>query len=56
VIGHAQGNLAEQARTMHSIGALLITMGRLDAAVELLRSCLSLCHDYGMDYAEGMTL
>lgn len=48
--------LSDQASTTHSIGALLITMGRPSEAMDYLQRALKICQDSNLSYGEGMTL
>ena len=49
-------SLNEQAASLHSIGALLITMERVDDAMDYLYRSLKICQDNNVGYGEGLAL
>ena len=49
-------SLNDQAASLHSIGALLITMERVDDAMDYLYRSLKICQDNNVGYGEGLTL
>jgi len=49
-------SLNDQAASLHSIGALLITMERVDDAMDYLYRSLRICQDNNVGYGEGLTL
>jgi DNA-binding SARP family transcriptional activator len=49
-------SLNNQAASLHSIGALLITMERVDDAMDYLHRSLKICQDNNVGYGEGLTL
>jgi tetratricopeptide (TPR) repeat protein len=49
-------SLNDQAASLHSIGALLITMERVDDAMGYLYRSLKICQDNKVGYGEGLTL
>lgn len=48
--------LSDQAASTHSIGALLISMGRPRDAMDYLQRALKICQDSDLSYGEGVTL
>jgi tetratricopeptide (TPR) repeat protein len=52
----AHCSLNDQAASLHSIGALLITMGRVQDAMDYLGRGLKICQDNHVRYGEGVTL
>jgi tetratricopeptide (TPR) repeat protein len=46
----------DQAASLHSIGALLITMERVDDAMDYLYRSLRICQDNNVGYGQGLTL
>ena len=49
-------SLIDQAASLHSIGALLVTMERVDDAVDYLDRSLKICRDNNVGYGEGLAL
>jgi tetratricopeptide (TPR) repeat protein len=49
-------SLNDQAASLHSIGALLITMERVDDAMDYLHRSLKICQDNNIGYGQGLTL
>ena len=49
-------SLIDQAASLHSIGALLVTMERVDDAMDYLDRSLKICRDNNVGYGEGLAL